>query len=301
MVNGHADLLEVEQPTGSPDRKAVHSAEPGIRRSAAAEQEDESERPPSRIRMTRSARPATAAGGRPGTASGKCPSSITKTTHNTLSFLTVTDMNLQVDDQVLHGQRHRGSNDGNCRRRTPLRESTVPILHLETANLIVSAGDGDDSAEKQDDEENFIVEESALSMADTLLGEQEEMGADADQMEAEDHGGLVRTILETKKALESGLEADSGPDRPLVVYDEKEREKTRKEMGKLQDQVQQLTKTAHPLGRLVDYLQEDIDSMMKELEQWRGDAKKNAAKLRQTHGSERADLEPAERSIDGTG
>ncbi len=116
--------------------------------------------------------------------------------------------------------------------------------------------------------------------------------ANADQLDANEHGALVGRILQTKKQLEAGLDDDSVPDRPLMVFDERERERIRKETTKVQESVQQLTRTAHPLGRLVDYLQEDVDSMLKELEQWRGEYKKNMTKLRQTHGSDRTDLEP---------
>lgn len=144
---------------------------------------------------------------------------------------------------------------------------------------------------KMDDDENFIVEEPVASGVDALLADGE-AGADADELVAEDHGGLVRKILETKKELESGLGTDSVNEKPLIAYDEKERERTRKETGKLQEYVQQLTKNAHPLGRLVDYLQEDVDSMLKELEQWRAEYKQNITKLRQSQGTERTDLDP---------
>lgn len=81
------------------------------------------------------------------------------------------------------------------------------------------------------------------------LSDSEPEGADAGALDAADHGGLVRKILETKAELESGLgEERGGSGKRATVYDEKERERTAKEATKLQGLVQGLTKTAHPLG-----------------------------------------------------
>ena len=42
-----------------------------------------------------------------------------------------------------------------------------------------------------------------------------------------------------------------------------------RQISKLRDTIQQLCRSANPLGRTMDYVQEDIDSMFKELEMWR--------------------------------
>ena len=41
----------------------------------------------------------------------------------------------------------------------------------------------------------------------------------------------------------------------------KDREATLREVNKLKSSIQTLTKSAHPLGKLMDFLQEDVDSM----------------------------------------
>ena len=41
----------------------------------------------------------------------------------------------------------------------------------------------------------------------------------------------------------------------------KDRESTLREVNKLKSSIQTLTKSAHPLGKLMDFLQEDVDSM----------------------------------------
>ena len=41
-----------------------------------------------------------------------------------------------------------------------------------------------------------------------------------------------------------------------------------------------LTRSANPLGKLMDFLQEDVDSMQRELETWRTENKQLQAQLR---------------------
>ena len=41
----------------------------------------------------------------------------------------------------------------------------------------------------------------------------------------------------------------------------RDRESTQKEVNKLRGSIQTLTRSANPLGKLMDFLQEDVDSM----------------------------------------
>jgi TRAF3-interacting protein 1 len=120
----------------------------------------------------------------------------------------------------------------------------------ETSNIITTSAVI--SSDAKDDTDNFLVEEPVGPSVGDAFADQ----VDAEDLDANEHGGLVRKILETKKELESGLD-DAGKDSKLttVVFDEKEREKTRKEAQKIQDFIQKLTRSSHPLGRLLDYLQ----------------------------------------------
>ena len=60
----------------------------------------------------------------------------------------------------------------------------------------------------------------------------------------------------------------------------KDRESTLREVNKLKSSIQTLTKSAHPLGKLMDFLQEDVDSMQRELDTWRQDNKQLQLQLR---------------------
>lgn len=49
-----------------------------------------------------------------------------------------------------------------------------------------------------------------------------------------------------------------------------QRQSSAKQMDTLRDSIQQLTRSVHPLGKLMDFLQEDIDAMQMELQMWSG-------------------------------
>lgn len=53
-----------------------------------------------------------------------------------------------------------------------------------------------------------------------------------------------------------------------------------KEIERLQGSIQSLTRSANPLGKIMDYVQEDLDSMQKELDRWRAENKEHALALR---------------------
>lgn len=52
------------------------------------------------------------------------------------------------------------------------------------------------------------------------------------------------------------------------------------EAAKWQSGVQDLTRATQPSARLLDYLQEDLDSMRKELDRWRAENEQLAQKMR---------------------
>jgi len=77
-----------------------------------------------------------------------------------------------------------------------------------------------------------------------------------------------------------------------MPHEKKEKELAQKEIEKLRNSIQTLCRSAHPLGKIMDYLQEDIDSMQKELEVWRKDNKKYALALKAEQSITESDVEP---------
>ena len=103
----------------------------------------------------------------------------------------------------------------------------------------------------------------------------------------QEHGALVQQILETQKELQDGNKRPTSPKKGVEIVSKKEetavenkseifqereagvgeagrardRESTQKEVNKLRGSIQTLTRSANPLGKLMDFLQEDVDSM----------------------------------------
>lgn len=75
------------------------------------------------------------------------------------------------------------------------------------------------------------------------------------------HGGLVQKILQTKRQLE-GTQNDQKSTTMAKPVDAKE-------ISVLREAIQLLCQSTNPLGKTMDYLQEDVDSMNKELEIWK--------------------------------
>lgn len=139
--------------------------------------------------------------------------------------------------------------------------------------------DGRKLSEDEDDEDGqFVVEEAALPPTDIP-----EMQHNSLELKAGDkHGGLVKKILETKKDYESSPKSKE-QDRTSVseASRRKERELVAKEIDRLRSSIQTVCRSALPLGKIMDYIQEDMDSMQNELQTWHKENKENAQALLQ--------------------
>uniref|UniRef100_A0A8C1WDD2 TRAF3-interacting protein 1 n=1 Tax=Cyprinus carpio TaxID=7962 RepID=A0A8C1WDD2_CYPCA len=141
--------------------------------------------------------------------------------------------------------------------------------------------DGKRLSEDEDDEDGqFVVEEAAAPPPDI-----HEVERNSHELQGDDkHGGLVKKILETKKDYESSPSTKSKEqDRSLVSESsrKKERELVAKEIERLRSSIQTVCRSALPLGKIMDYIQEDMDSMQNELQTWRRENKENAQALLQ--------------------
>lgn len=72
----------------------------------------------------------------------------------------------------------------------------------------------------------------------------------------------------------------------------RDRESTLREVNKLRSSIQTLTKSAHPLGKLMDFLQEDVDSMQRELDQWKKENQSLQLQLRKEESITAQTLQP---------
>lgn len=132
------------------------------------------------------------------------------------------------------------------------------LIPMGKVNVIV---ENYSATEDQDNEETVVVEAPLDPALQEPIAPKVEIDIPLEK------GHLVAQILEqigdipeeeTKKHVE--IEWEGGGKR--------NREAASKEMEKLRDSIQTLTRAANPLGKLMNFLQEDIDSMRSELKLW---------------------------------
>ncbi|KAI4878699.1 hypothetical protein NFI96_013474 [Prochilodus magdalenae] len=149
------------------------------------------------------------------------------------------------------------------------------------------------SEDEEDEDGQFLVEEAVAPPPDMPELEVEpsiELQGD------ERHGGLVKKILETKKDFESSptslksKEQDRTP--VLEAARKKERELVAREIERLRSSIQTVCRSALPLGKIMDYIQEDMDSMQNELQTWRRENKEHAQALLQEQRITDSAVEP---------
>ncbi|KGL76083.1 TRAF3-interacting protein 1, partial [Tinamus guttatus] len=115
-----------------------------------------------------------------------------------------------------------------------------------------------DHQNSDDDDDQFVVE-AALPLPE--------------MPEMETVCGLVKRILETKKDYEASQKSlkSAEKEKPFVseAARKKERDLVAKEIERLQVSIQTLCRSSLPLGKIMDYIQEDMDAMKNELQMWR--------------------------------
>lgn len=89
-------------------------------------------------------------------------------------------------------------------------------------------------------------------------------------------------LAPSQAVLPRSEELVSPQEKPLVFESawKKEKDVVAKEMEKLRASIQTLCRSALPLGKVMDYLQEDVDAMQRELQLWRGERQQHAEALR---------------------
>ncbi|XP_042636915.1 TRAF3-interacting protein 1 [Orycteropus afer afer] len=150
-----------------------------------------------------------------------------------------------------------------------------------------------DSRGSGDEEDEQFVVEAVPQLSD--VSEIETVPA-ADPGEDEKHGGLVTKILETKKDYERPQWSPRpGEKEKSLVYEsawKKEKDVVSKEIEKLRTSIQTLCKSALPLGKVMDYIQEDVDAMQNELQLWLSESRQHAEALHREQSITNCAVEP---------
>ncbi|KAM4698295.1 TRAF3-interacting protein 1 [Rhinophrynus dorsalis] len=173
-------------------------------------------------------------------------------------------------------------------KRQPSAEA--PVLERVGSGKGVTSVIVDKKKEDDDDDEEFVVEEAPPQLPDMPVME---MGPDLELHGDEKHGGLVKKILETKKDYETQPDADNK--EKLLLSDasrKKEKDIVTKEIERLRGSIQTLCRSALPLGKIMDYIQEDMDTMQNELQMWRQENRQHAKALLQEQSVTDTAVEP---------
>ncbi|VDP91476.1 unnamed protein product [Echinostoma caproni] len=113
-----------------------------------------------------------------------------------------------------------------------------------------------------------------------------------------DTGGLVNKMLQSKREFEGGnlMPHVSEDLHTMGTVDELSRQRERaqieKEVTKLCETLQTLSRSAMPLGKLMDFVQEDLESMQQEYERWASENQSLKIKLREEESRTQAAIEP---------
>lgn len=103
----------------------------------------------------------------------------------------------------------------------------------------------------------------------------------------EDHGALVRDILDTKNTIEN---AATRKEKSYNVVSEADQEKIKKQIDTLKSEIQTITRTTAPIGRVLDFIQEDVDAMQSEYDQWTIELEQNLHLLKVDESKNTNDL-----------
>ncbi|XP_023278943.1 TRAF3-interacting protein 1 isoform X2 [Seriola lalandi dorsalis] len=178
-------------------------------------------------------------------------------------------------------KRQESYTDVNSAERLSSAKPSAPVI-MEGKKL---------SEDEEDEDEQFLVEEAVPPPSDAP-----EMEVDRPQEidSEEKHGGLVKKILETKKDYELSPSSSKSKDQNLVseAAQKKEQDMVTREIERLRSSIQTVCRSSLPLGKIMDYIQEDMDAMQAELHTWRRENKEHAqALLQEQRATDRA-VEP---------
>nr|XP_043874991.1 TRAF3-interacting protein 1 isoform X3 [Solea senegalensis] len=130
----------------------------------------------------------------------------------------------------------------------------------------------------EDEDEQFLVEEAAAPPS-----EAPEMEMDpARELDGEEkHGGLVKKILETKKDYELSPSSPKSKQQKWVseAARKEERDIVIRDIERVRSSIQTVCRNSLPLGKIMDYFQEDRDAMQAEWYTWQQENKELAQAL----------------------
>ncbi|KAM8706969.1 hypothetical protein ACLKA7_011127 [Drosophila subpalustris] len=142
-----------------------------------------------------------------------------------------------------------------------------------------------------DDGENLVIIEDANA-------HDIEAGATETQLDMDAHQGrLVQQILETQKELVQQGNESAKEEQQQKTQNLGARQSSARQVNDLRDIIQTLTKSVNPLGKLMDFIPEDIDAMQLELTMWRDTYTQAAAELKRERNLTASATEPMKQQL----
>ncbi|XP_050068989.1 TRAF3-interacting protein 1 [Anopheles maculipalpis] len=159
-----------------------------------------------------------------------------------------------------------------------------------------------------DDGENLIVIEDPSTITDEIVygrvtteasGANEEPGRLQPAEQEEQQGHLVQQILETQKEFSShtGTSDSELLRKADMEWTAGQRQSSAKQMESLRESIQKLTRSVNPLGKLMDFIQEDIDSMERELASWQQIYTQSMVELNKERSATENAIEPLKQQL----
>ncbi|XP_018364881.1 PREDICTED: TRAF3-interacting protein 1 [Trachymyrmex cornetzi] len=181
-----------------------------------------------------------------------------------------------------------------------MRVKTEMIVNEEIqtplGNISVIVENSDLKDDDDDDAEDMVVMEAKGSGGDLL----ENGDYKIDNQLMQEHGHLVAQILETQRELVNTDNVDVLPKKVDIAWEsgsKRDRETAAKEIDKLRGTIQTLTRTTNPLGKLLDYVQEDVEMMEKELLDWRNQYRQLSKQLEEEQKETEEMVEPMKETL----
>ncbi|XP_021395289.2 TRAF3-interacting protein 1 isoform X1 [Lonchura striata] len=170
------------------------------------------------------------------------------------------------------------------------RQESTELLIPERSGSAKTAPTVPREQQVSDEEDEQFVVEAAEPLPEMPKEPEVEL------VEDQNHGGLVKRILETKKDYEASQKSSQTTDRKKPIVSEASRKRERdlvaKEIEKFQGSIQTVCQHVFRLGRMVDYIQEDMDAMRNELLMWRQENREHAEALQREQSITDSTLEP---------
>ncbi|XP_075982833.1 TRAF3-interacting protein 1-like [Anticarsia gemmatalis] len=142
----------------------------------------------------------------------------------------------------------------------PRMREKVDNLIKESDNLLIGKVNiiAENTQNEEEEDTSLIIMDRPEST--TVSQDQQEL-----QLSSNEHGHLVQQILDSQKELS---QISGKTEIEWQFGAQKAREALNQDIEQLRFNIQALSRVANPLGKLLDHIQEDVEVMRQELQQW---------------------------------